>query len=159
MLILLEIISFAVDPEKHTPVIILREASGERTFNVPVGPVEASAIAIKSMDILPDKPMTIDLVKLVMESLGATLDRVVIYDYADAMYLARLQIRAGDSVLLLQCATSDGLSLAIRCNAPIFATEEVFAKHPSAQEQSPVEALRLNISSMDTLEFGRYYLE
>jgi len=159
MLILLEIVSFAVDPEKHSPVIILREASGERSFTVPVGPVEASAIAIKSMDILPDKPLTIDLVKLVIDNLGAALDRVVIYDYADGMYLTRLQIHSGASVLLLQCATSDALALALRCSAPIFATEEVFARHPSAQRQSPAEALRVNISTMDTTEFGRHYLE
>jgi uncharacterized protein len=159
MLILLEVLSFAVDPEKHTPVIILREASGERTFTVPVGPLEASAIAMKSMDIMPDKPMTIDLVRMVIGSLGASLDRAVIYDYADNAYLVRLQIVYDRQVLLLQCSSSDAIALAIRCNAPIFATEDVFMKRQPADMPSPRDALRQCISSMDTIEFGRYYLE
>jgi hypothetical protein len=51
MLIQVEVASFAVDPGRNTPVIILKEVSGERTLPVPIGPLEASAIAIESLKV------------------------------------------------------------------------------------------------------------
>jgi uncharacterized protein len=159
MLVLLDVVSFAVDAQRGIPVVVLKEASGERSFTVPVGPVEASAIAIRSLDITPDKPMTIDLVKLVMERLGGTLERVVIFDYVNGAFQTRLQIVSGSTVHAVNCTTSDAIALALRCSAPLFAAEEVFDKSRSGDKPSPAEALRQSISSTDTMEFGRHYLE
>jgi uncharacterized protein len=138
---------------------VLKETSGERSFTVPVGPLEASAIAIRSLDITPDKPMTIDLVKLVLEQLGGRLERVVIHHYVAGAFQTRLQIVSGSAVYAVECTTSDAIALALRCGAPLFAAEEVFDQCRSGGSPSPAEALRQAISSTDTMEFGRYYLE
>jgi bifunctional DNase/RNase len=155
----MEVVSFAVDPQRNTPVVVLKEASGERTLSVPVGPVEASAIAIRSLDITPDKPMTIDLVKLVMERLGGTLERVVVFGFVQGAFQTRLQIVAGNAVHAIACTTSDALALAIRSGAPVFAADDVLEVSQPGDKPSPAEALRRAIASTDTLEFGSHFLE
>ncbi|MDO5576863.1 MAG: DUF151 domain-containing protein, partial [Fibrobacter sp.] len=77
MLIQVEVVSFAVDPSRNIPVIILKETSGERTLPVAIGPLEASAIALESLKVPVEKPLTIDLAKIIMEQLGGVLSRAV----------------------------------------------------------------------------------
>jgi uncharacterized protein len=159
MLIKVEIASFAVDPSRNTPVIILKESNGVRSVAIPIGPLEASAIAIESLKVKPEKPLTIDLVKLVMEMAGGKLARVVINDYSDQSFATRLQIDIGPKTMLLECRSSDALALAVRCDTPIYVKELVFEKVNGGKSLSEKEKLRKTISSTDTLEFGRYILE
>jgi bifunctional DNase/RNase len=159
LLIPVEIASFAVDPEKGSPVLILKESLGSRTVALPIGPFEASAIAFNTLNVVPEKPMTVDLVKAVIENLGGCLDRVVLHDYVGGSYLSRLQVVSGASVHLIECTSSDAVALALRCGCPIFTTEAVFAKRSSQTVQSPRDALRQAIAGVDTVDFGRYYLE
>jgi len=159
MLIKVEIASFAVDPSRNTPVIILKDANGSRSMAIPVGPLEASAIAIESLKVKPEKPLTIDLVKLVMEQMGGKLERIVIDDYSDQSFIARLQINAGTKTILLECRSSDALALSVRCGTPIYVKESVFEKVNGGKTLSDKDKLRKTISSTDTLEFGRYILE
>lgn len=159
MLIKVEIASFAVDPSRNSPVVILKDTNGGKSVAIPIGPLEASAIAIESLKVKPEKPLTIDLVKLVMEQLGGVLARVVIDDYTDQSFSARLQLNIGAKTLILECRCSDALALAVRCMTPIYVNDLVFEKVNGGKTLSEKDKLRKTISSTDTLEFGRYILE
>jgi len=158
MLVLAEIASFALDPDRNTPVIILKESGGERTLAVPIGPLEASAIAIESLEVVPEKPMTIDLVALIMEKLGAKLSRVVIYDLLERSLMARIQIDSGSGILLVDCRPCDAIALALRCSVDILVEEQVLDR-VSGGTRSIKEQLKQRIRSIDTVEFGKYILE
>lgn len=158
MLILVEVASFAVDQDRNAPLVILKERGGERTLPVSIGPFEASAIAIKSLNVKPDKPLTIDLAKAIMEQLNGKLDRVVIHDFVDNSYATRLHVVGAGGVHLLECRASDAIALALRCDAAIFVAERVFEKSDMGAP-SRKTSLRTTIRSIDTLDFGRYYLE
>lgn len=159
MLVQIEIASFAVDPNRNSPVIILKEVSGKRTLPVPIGPLEASAIAIESLKVVPEKPLTIDLTRIIMEQLGGKLTRVIMYDIVDNSLLARIQIDTEDSLVMIDCRPCDALALAMRCKTPIFAVDALLEKIESGDNLSEQEKLRKHISSIDTTEFGRYILE
>ncbi|MDR0305489.1 MAG: bifunctional nuclease family protein [Chitinispirillales bacterium] len=159
MLIQVEITSFAVDPNRSIPLIILRELAGNRSIAVPIGPLEASAIAMHSLQVQTDKPLTIDLVKITIEQLGASLLRAVISDVQEQQFTAVLQIQAGSSVKVIESRPCDAIGLALRCNCPIFVKDTVFAKVNSDDELSEQENLRKHIKSIDTVEFGRFVLE
>lgn len=159
MLIKVDIASFAVDTSRNSPVIILKESSGDRTLAVPVGPIEASAIAIESLKVKPEKPFTIDLVKVVMELMGGKLSRVLIDDIVEKSIFSKLQIVVESKVLLVDCRPCDALALAIRCGAPIYVKDIVFEKTVTGRSLTEKEKLRKHLSSIDTLEFGRYILE
>lgn len=160
MLVEVEISSFALDPSRNTPVIILKEVSGKRTLPVPIGPLEASAIAIESLKVTPDKPLTIDLTRIIMEQLGGKLTRVIISDVVENSLHARLQIvRGNGAVTMIDCRPCDALALAMRCKTSLYAMDFLFDKIQNGNTSSEEEKLRKHISSIDTLDFGRYILE
>jgi hypothetical protein len=158
MLIKVEIISFAIDSSLNIPLVILKEYNGERTIPILIGSSEASAIAFKSLNINPTRPLTIDLANLIMTELGGTLKRVIIYDLIDQIFLARLQIIKENYTHLIDCRPSDAIALALRCESNIFVDEIVFEKNDRSNSFSK-NKLKQNIANIDTLDFGRYYLD
>jgi len=159
MLIPVEISSFAFEPQGSTPLIILKEAGGERTIAIPLDPVEACAIAMHSLKVTSDKPFTIDLVKIAVEILGGTLYRSVISDVEDGAFAASIVIENADALKLVDCRPCDAIALAMRCGAPIFVKDAVFSKLSSDMGFDAEEELRAHIRSIDTVEFGRLVLE
>lgn len=158
MLIQVEVTSFAVDPSRNTPVLVIKEVSGSRSLLLPIGPLEASTIAMESLKVTPDKPLTIDLVQIMMEQLGGVLNRAVIYDQVEQTFHAHLQIRAGTKIVLIDCRPCDAIAFAQRCKKPLFVKDHIFSKQ-SGVSVSEKEMIRKNISSIDTTDFGRYILE
>ncbi|MBD3239120.1 MAG: hypothetical protein GF331_00935 [Chitinivibrionales bacterium] len=160
MLIQLELASFGVDPSKNAPVIVLKEVGGQRSLAIPIGPFEASAIAINSLGVSVDKPQAIDLARLIMDTLGGQLQRVIVRggDEEDSL-IGRLQIARGRNTFLIDCAASHGIVLALRSSAPVFVIEEVLEGRQQSDSPSPAKALRRHIASLDTIDFGKYHLE
>jgi uncharacterized protein len=158
MLIQAEIASFALDPERNTPVIILKEVNGDRTLAVPIGPLEASAIAIESLKVAPEKPLTIDLVRIVLEQLGGILQRVIINDIIEQSLESRMQIKTTAGIFMIDCRPCDAIALALRCKVDIFIDDRVLERTVSGSITEK-ERLRRRIRSIDTIEFGKYFLE
>lgn len=165
MLIKVEFASFAFDPDKNTPLIILKEANGVRMLPLPVGPLEAGAIAIKTLGLATEKPLTIDVAKCILEELGGSLSRVIIDTLTGGPLFARLEITAQGTVRTVNCRPCDAIALALRCNAPLFVQEIVFetiapdGSPAGKMHRSEQDTLRRTISSLDTMEFGSHYLE
>jgi len=159
MLIKVEVTSFGVDPGQNIPLIILRECGGERSLPILIGSSEASAIAIRALEIDSERPLTVDLVKLIMQDLGGALERVVVYDLKDQVFYARLHVSTGKSMHLIDCRPSDAIALALRCDCPIFVEDSVFEKNENRTIVSEKDKLRRNIANLDTLDFGRYYMD
>jgi len=158
MLIQVEIASFALDAERNTPVIILKEVNGERTLPVAIGPLEASMIAMETLDVVPEKPLTIDLVRQVMESLGGNLSRIVIHELTPNSLQAKAHIASGKGVIVIDCRPSDAIALSLRCGVDVFVEDKVLERTVSGTV-SVKERLRRRIRSLDTIEFGKYFLE
>jgi uncharacterized protein len=160
MLVLMDVISFGVDPSRNSPVLLLKESGGPRTLAVPIGPFEASALAMSTLGVTVEKPMAIDVAKLVLEGLGGTVDRLVIGEGAEAQSLiGRLHIYSARGLALLDCAPSHGIVLALRCEAPVFVFDHVLDKRQGEESASPAEMLRRHIASLDTIDFGCYHME
>lgn len=92
-----------------------------------IGSVEAAAI---SMGIDPSKshtrPMTHDLMRSVIQTLGATLTRVTITRVKGTTFFAQLQLTTAEGESLwVDSRPSDAVALAVRMHAPIFAEEHV----------------------------------
>jgi uncharacterized protein len=159
MLVPMEISSFALEPGRNTPVVVLTECGGERSLRIAVNPLEASAIAINSLGVTPDKPLCVDLVRLVMEGLGGNLERVLVSLDDGGNLETRLQVSSPDGVLLVASSASSALALALRCDAPVLVFEAVLDKFQEGGSLSAGESLRRHVASLETLDFGRYYLE
>jgi bifunctional DNase/RNase len=152
-----------VDRNTESPVVILREKDGSRVLPIWIGPAEASAIAMELQGVKAARPMTHDLLKQVIVGLGGELRRIVISAVRENTYFAELLIQREDHVFQVDARPSDSIALALRLNAPIFATDQLL-------EQSGVEAddaaggsssreaerLREYLEKLDPEDFGKF---
>jgi bifunctional DNase/RNase len=81
-----------LDRTTNTPVVILQEQGGDRVLPIWIGPAEASAIAMELAGMKFARPLTHDLLKLVIVGLGADLRKVIITQVKDNTYYAELHI-------------------------------------------------------------------
>lgn len=98
---------------------------------ITIGAYEAQVIAMTLEGIIPKRPLTHDLLKNVIEGLGAKLLQVTIDQVVEDVFKAQLHlILNGDSQLQVDCRCSDALALALRSACPILIREELFVSHP-----------------------------
>jgi|PlaIllAssembly_1097288.scaffolds.fasta_scaffold793868_1 hypothetical protein len=145
-------------------VVILRETGGNRFLPIWIGQFEAEAIAMFLQEVEAVRPMTHDLLKSVLNGLGATLERLEIHDLQDDVFYARLVIRNGAEQIEVDSRPSDGIALAIRAHASIFVADEVMQKAgatPEAdiREKGGEEAAAGEESSDERLDVFKDYLQ
>lgn len=155
----MEVQSLVVDPRTETPVVLLRRVGGEEVLQIWIGPAEATAIAFELQGYEPNRPLTHDLLASVVESLGARVERVVIHDLEENTFLATTYLEQGDEVIEVDCRPSDGIALALRGGAEIFASEDVLERAsvtPPSTDLSDEEKLRQVLESLDPDDLGDY---
>ena len=121
----LTVVGVRVELPTNQPIVLLKEVTGERYLPIWIGAVEATAIALAQQGVVPARPLTHDLLKDVLEGLGAELAAVTITDLRDGIYFADLEFRNGVTV---SARPSDAIALAIRAGTTIFAAESVLAE-------------------------------
>ena len=97
----------------------------DRRLPIQIGPYEAQAISLPLEGTRPDRPMTHDLIRNILERVDATLDRVVIDDLWNAIYYAKLYIRVGGEELEIDARPSDAIALAVRFDAAVFVADGI----------------------------------
>jgi bifunctional DNase/RNase len=105
-------------------VVLLLDPAAELFVPILIGPMEASAIATAQAGIVPPRPMTHDLLKSVLVTLGVTLQRVEITDLTDGVFHAALVLGTGARV---DSRASDAIALAVRTGSPVMCSAEVVA--------------------------------
>jgi uncharacterized protein len=100
-------------------------SDGERKLPIQIGPFEAKAILDVIENDRPDRPMTHDLMRNVLERLEANLERVVIDDFWNTIYYAKLYLRHKNEELEIDSRPSDAICLALRFDAPIFVADSI----------------------------------
>ena len=109
-------------------VVVLKEMRGERCLPIWIGPFEADAIATKLQGVRGLRPLTHDLLKASIESLGGTITQVVINDLTDDTFYARLVLEQDGHSLEVDCRPSDALALAVRVGVAVYVEEAVMEK-------------------------------
>jgi len=92
----------------------------------------AAAITMYLHQVKKSRPLTHDLITNILAGLGATIEKVVIYDLKDDTYYARLYIKQeneiGRNIIEVDARPSDSMALAIQQNAPIYVAREIWDK-------------------------------
>lgn len=103
--------------------LILKESEGARQLPIVIGAPEAQAIANELEGVRPQRPMTHDLMKQIIDALGATVREVVITSLQDGTFYAAVIFDYSD--IEIDARPSDAIALAVRCGVPIYVTEEI----------------------------------
>ncbi len=136
----MELVGVRVEIPANTPMLLLQEQSGDhRLLPIYIGSPEASSIHYALEGIDPPRPLTHDLFITVLDQLGATLDKVVVTEVRDHTYYAELHLKVGDDEQIVSSRPSDAIALAVRCEAPMFASDELLDEVGQVPEPEPEE--------------------
>ena len=134
-----------IDPTANTPIVILKDVNSDTMLPIWVGAYEANAIALEIEKIAPQRPMTHDLLKNVIEQMGASVKRIVVTDLIENTFYAVIELLMGQRTIFLDSRPSDAIALALRSDCPIYVNEEVIKNsrntvvEKSAAAESEVE--------------------
>ena len=151
------------DPFTNTPIVILKDLEEKDVLPIWIGLLEASSIATAIENIQTPRPMTHDLLKNILDELGAKVVKIEVNDLKDNTYYALLHMEVNKKRLVIDSRPSDAIAIALRTGASIFVDESVIkraAKIDLSQKSGKVvtdtnewEDILENLSSDD---FGKY---
>jgi bifunctional DNase/RNase len=103
----------------------VRLTDGDRLLHISIGPFEAISIGQALERNLPDRPLTHDLIKTLIERLNAHVRQVVIDDLWNNVYYAKIHLSIGKEIIEVDSRPSDAIAIAVRFNAPIFVADGI----------------------------------
>lgn len=142
--------------------LILKEVNGARRLPIIIGAFEAQSIALEMEGIKPPRPLTHDLIKSIIDSLGVALTDVFINELKDGTFYARLNLDSQE----IDSRPSDAIALAVRYGVPIFVSDRVMdeaafvpendePEKPAAaapEPPAPESAAKPKLSKLEQLE-------
>ena len=115
-----------MDPNTNTPIVVLKGIDSETVLPIWVGAFEANAIALEIEKVVPQRPMTHDLLRNVIIECQLSASSVVITDLMENTFFARIELRdKEDEPVMLDARPSDAIALALRLDCPIFVEQKV----------------------------------
>ena len=119
------VVGLVLDPSSNAPIVVLKDVQGETCLPIWIGLAEATAIASALKKVEVQRPMTHDLLSVIIEQLGAKVTKVLISDLKDNTFIASLEIVIGNEIKILDARPSDAIALAVRTDAKIAVKETV----------------------------------
>jgi bifunctional DNase/RNase len=120
--------SIRVSLMNYQRVVMLKEKMAERYLPIWIGPAEADAIAVKLQGVNVPRPLTHDLLSTVINTLGATINSIVVSDLKNDTFYAKIIFDVDGGQMEVDSRPSDALALAVRVEVPIYAEEIVLDK-------------------------------
>lgn len=153
--------ALAIDAGTNSPIMLLKEEKGEKILPIWIGYPEASAIAMaKSYEKNEiERPLTHDLIKMIIEAFSARLIKVVVDELDGTTYKAKLFLQADNRDYYLDSRPSDAIAIALRTGAPIFIENSIFGRMDEAQPGiAHIDDLRKRLREIDPSDFGKFSL-
>ena len=119
----------ALDREREFPVVLIRSDEGEEVLPIWIGAAEATAIYTVLAGKTFERPMTHDLLKLVVEELGGEVKGIEITGIHEDTYFARIVLGRGEELFYIDARPSDAIAFALRAGAVIRVEEQLFDKY------------------------------
>jgi len=120
--------SIRVSLMNYQRVVILKEKMADRYLPIWIGPAEADAIAVKLQDVTVPRPLTHDLLRSVIDALGATINSIIVSELKNDTFYAKIVLNVDGGQMEVDSRPSDALALAVRADVPIYAEEVVLDK-------------------------------
>ena len=153
----LSLVGVRVELPSNQPIVLLKEADGDRYLPIWIGAVEATAIAFALQGIQTPRPMTHDLMRDILGEARVAVERILISELVDQTFYALIRMSAEGRTVEVSSRPSDAIALAVRINAPIFAAEEVLDQagiELRDEEETEVEKFREFLDQVTPEDFA-----
>ena len=150
---LVEVVGVRVEMPSNQPIVLLKEVDGIRYLPIWVGAAEATSIAFAQQGLTPPRPLTHDLIKNILDTLGTTVESVQVTHLTDGVFFSKILLEKGIEV---SARPSDAIALALRTGSPIYGTEAVFNSagiEIPDQADDQVEAFREFLDQINPEDF------
>ena len=117
-----------LDSSNNSYVVILQERGGTRLLPIWIGQPEAESIVMHMHNVKRPRPITHDLVRSLIVGMNAQLRRVQITRVEQQTYYAELHLQHGETLARIDARPSDGIAIALRLDAPIYAAESLLVE-------------------------------
>jgi hypothetical protein len=107
------------------PIILLKTTDANRFLPIWIGHQEAAAILMKLQGTELPRPMTHDLMTSIISQLDAEVIKVTVTELKENTFYALLTLRLPTGDVEVDSRPSDALALAVRTNAPIYASDQL----------------------------------
>lgn len=114
-----------VEPKTQQHIVVLRELDGVRVLPIWIGPGEALAIQRLAQELEFPRPLTHDLIALLVEGFKARVARIVITELREATFYATVFVEREGGMIALDARPSDAIAIALRTKATILVNEEL----------------------------------
>lgn len=126
MLVEVKIGALIMDPNTNTPIVVLKGIESESILPIWVGAFEANAIALEIEKIVPQRPMTHDLIRNIIIQSGLKASKVIINDLIDNTFYALIEFAdSNGKIISIDSRPSDAIAVALRLDCPIFVAQKV----------------------------------
>jgi bifunctional DNase/RNase len=161
MLVELNLVGVRLEVPSNVPVLMLKETNGKlRELPIFIGGPEASAIHYALEGIVPERPLTHDLLVAVVSELGGSIEKVVLTEVVEHTYFAEIEIAVKGATSRVSSRPSDAVAIAVRVGAPILAESALMdsaAKEPPVvqpdEEEGILDDFRQFIDSISPEDF------
>jgi bifunctional DNase/RNase len=153
----MEIIGVRVELPTNTPILLLRERDGSRYLPIWIGTPEATAIALALEGVETARPLTHDLLRTVVEALGADVEQVNVTGLEGGTFFADLILDADGDELTISSRPSDAIALATRTGSPVFASrallDEAGVEIHDEDEEAQIEQFKEFLEDINPEDF------
>jgi bifunctional DNase/RNase len=148
------------EPIGKQPIVLLKTADDDKFLPIWIGHSEAAAILMKLQGASPPRPMTHDLLADVISELQAEIVKVEVTELRENTFYARITIVQDGRELEIDSRPSDAIALAVRCDARIFAADDVIAESgiefQAEDDEQPGLVTASSLSDLDPAEFRKF---
>ncbi len=148
-----------MDPVSNMPIVVLKDVNGNSILPIWVGIYEANAIALEIEKVSTPRPMTHDLIKILLLGMNAGIRKVVVSELKDDTFYAVIWLEKDGEVISVDSRPSDALALALRLDCPIYVDESVLKSSKAAAsvpDKVNNEELRRWLETLNDEDLGRY---
>jgi bifunctional DNase/RNase len=163
-----------MDPGSQAYVVVLQEKGGARLLPIWIGHAEAESIVMHMHNIKRPRPITHDLCRNLILGLGAVLKRIEITRVENNTYYGEMHLERGGSITRIDSRPSDAIAIALRLDAPMFASEALlvlpdedeaddesastFTAPPTQEAELDAEQLKEYLEHLRPEDFGKFNL-
>jgi len=148
-----------MDPVTNMPIVVLKDVSGNAILPIWVGIYEANAIALEIEKVSTPRPMTHDLIKILLLGMNTSMQKVVVSDLKDDTFYAVIWLEKDGALMSVDSRPSDALALALRLDCPIFVDDSVLKSSKMASavtDRVNSDELRRWLENLNDEDLGRY---
>jgi bifunctional DNase/RNase len=117
-----------IDPNAQSPVVVLEGVTTKEFLPIWIDVPEARAISMEIEQIKAPRPLTHDLIRNILNGLGAKVNRITITDLLNNTYIGTISMAIKGQESEIDSRPSDAIAIALRMKAPIYVSLQVLEK-------------------------------